>query len=232
MHATDLTAYDPTFGKLPAILVALLVYPLWIWLAVRTVDCLRFVTGHAVPFAKRTIWLVKILALIVGAGGVFGLALGLGLLWYFAVLPAGVVVLFALLEKTRNIVIPPPQQSPAAYHTAWEEYRRLRVNVWRSWFAAGIVFVTGIFISRFGEGLSKSGQIAGVAVAGMAILASLVMMYYAQWKLYHWRCPRCGCAFRGLLWPWPFLPKRCRYCELPRWQDTPSQPTPSTKRLA
>jgi hypothetical protein len=49
----------------------LLVLPPWIWLAVRTQHCLQVITVHSIPFPKRTIWLVKTLALIVAVGGNF-----------------------------------------------------------------------------------------------------------------------------------------------------------------
>jgi hypothetical protein len=38
-------------------------------MAVRTQHCLKIITVHSIPFAKRTIWLLKTLALIVGVGG-------------------------------------------------------------------------------------------------------------------------------------------------------------------
>jgi len=62
---------------LPAI-ASLVVLPPWIWLAVRTKNCLQVITVHSIPFPKRTIWLIKILALIIGAGGVFGVTTELG----------------------------------------------------------------------------------------------------------------------------------------------------------
>src|ERR1700680_1790441 len=77
----------------------LLVLPLWIWLAVRTRHCLQIISAHTIPFPRRTIWLIKILALIVGGGGVAGAAVAAGIPWFFAILLAGVVLFFALREN-------------------------------------------------------------------------------------------------------------------------------------
>jgi hypothetical protein len=83
---------------LPAI-ASLIVVPPWVWLAVRTKDCLQIITVRSIPFQKRTIWLIKILALIVGAGGVFGAATELGTSWLFGALLSGVVIFAALKDS-------------------------------------------------------------------------------------------------------------------------------------
>ena len=227
-----LSRHNIAFNNLPVILAAFVVYPIWIWLSVRTVDCLRFVTGHTVPFAKRTVLLLKVLALIIGAGGIFGIALDLGLSWYFALLPAGVVVFLALREKTREIVVAKPPQSTIAYHSAWEEYRRLRRSTMRCSITFVAVFIgSAAFMFAIEAAKSQTVQIAVLVIAATTLLASIALMSYTQLTFVRWRCPRCGCAFRGLLWPWPFLPKRCRYCGLPRWQDTPGESASSTNPL-
>lgn len=59
----------PLDKGLVALMAPLVVLPPWIWLAVRTQHCLQVITAHSVPFSKRTIWLVKALAVFVGAGG-------------------------------------------------------------------------------------------------------------------------------------------------------------------
>jgi hypothetical protein len=56
----------PLDKGLLALIVPLIVLPPWIWMAVRTQHCLQIITVHSIPFTKRTVWLVKTLALIVG----------------------------------------------------------------------------------------------------------------------------------------------------------------------
>jgi hypothetical protein len=56
------------------------------------------------PFPKRTIWLIKILAQIVGAGGVFEVLADLTSPWYFAVESAGSVIFLGLKENVQEVV--------------------------------------------------------------------------------------------------------------------------------
>jgi hypothetical protein len=203
-------------------LAVLLVYPPWMWLAVRTRDALQFLSRRAVPYSVRTIWLVKFLALIVGAGGVLGVSLQVGLHWIIGVLLSGAVVFFALKEKVEGIVPPKPSQKAAAYTASWQDYRLLRKR------ALGLVlgfFVLFIAIGTVGaileSQLSHFGQVAFFAVTLIAALWVSVLTCLAQWMLVRWPCPRCGCAFRGLWKPW--LPKKCAYCELPRWAEKPAE---------
>ena len=139
-------------AKLVMAIAGLAVCGAWVWVAVCTRSSLGFLTGHAVPFAKRTIWLTKILALIVGAGGVMGALSEIGLAWYFAAVPAVTVVFLALREKVEEVVIPRPPRTTASYLPAWESYRRLRRNVVYSyvWLAIGfaVTFAGTILVSR------------------------------------------------------------------------------------
>jgi hypothetical protein len=197
------------------------VYPLWIWLAIRTCDVLRFVTGKNIPFGKHTIWLIKILALIIGAGGTLGAPTEIGLSWHFGIVPAGLIIFFSLTEKVNEITFPRPQHDAAAYQAGWNEYRRLRAKGARAYLASGIVLIAFVVVARLGENITKRFEIAIVVFAVVALLAAFALMCSAQWQLIHWPCPRCGCAYRGL-WISFFMPKRCRNCGLPRWEVNPT----------
>jgi hypothetical protein len=202
-------------SKLLPLIAGLLVYPVWIWLAIRTKHCLQIVTGRSVPFSKRTIWLVKLLALFIGAGGVFSAVNTLGVPWFLAALPAGFIVYLAMQENVQDLVPPKPPQDAATYLLAWTEYWRLRKTAHQSWSWFGAAFIMVILLGRFGDGLSHPVQIALVATCISAVIGSIVVINVKQLKWMRWPCPRCGCSFRGF-WGRPWLPKRCAYCGLPR----------------
>ena len=96
-------------------------------MAVRTKDCLRFVTGHRIPFPVRTIWLMKWFALILGAGGVAAAATDLGMPWYLALLPSAIVLLVALKEEIREIIPAKPDGGvPLLMEAILEATKRLQ----------------------------------------------------------------------------------------------------------
>lgn len=97
------------------LLAALVVCPPWVWLSVRTKQCLRIITGHSVPFSKRIVWLIKILALIIGAGNVAGILVDLGTPWFLAIVPAGIIIFFSLSESVSEVVPPKPVCAPFRY---------------------------------------------------------------------------------------------------------------------
>lgn len=216
---------DSVIVKLVMAIAELAVCGVWVWVAVCTTSSLGFLTSHAVPFAKRTMWLTKILALIVGAGGVMGGFSQIGLAWYFAAVPAVTIVFFALREKVDEVVIPTPPRTKASYLPAWESYRRFRRNVVYSyvWLAIGfaVTFTGTILVSRSEKALPEIADKLILAILGMIFLALFVNVYYWAWKFAYWLCPRCGCVFRGFMAPW--LPKQCRYCGLPRWEENPER---------
>ena len=78
-----MAAESNLFEKLTHAIAAFVVLPLWTWLAVSTQQCLRVITRRTIPFSKRTIWLVKVFSLVIGAGGVFGLVSDLGTSPYY-----------------------------------------------------------------------------------------------------------------------------------------------------
>src|SRR5262245_112194 len=90
-------------GSVP-LLASLIVLPPCIWLGIRTQHCLRVISVHAIPFQKRTVWLVKILALIVGVGGLFGAAVQVGLPWVLPVLAGGAIIFLAFKENVQGFV--------------------------------------------------------------------------------------------------------------------------------
>jgi hypothetical protein len=193
----------------------LLVLPLWIWLAVRTKHCLQVISTRSIPYPRRTIWLIKILALIVGAGGVVGAVAQLGIPWLLAVLPAGVVVFFALRENVQAIIPPKPNQDASAYQSSWRQYRHLRRDYVRSWRWFGCTGVLLVLLTAFADKLSNPIRVGLFTFCVVAVVASIAVMSVKQLKWLRWPCPRCGCAFRGLWWR-PLMPKNCVYCGLPR----------------
>ena len=199
---------------LPAI-ASLIVLPPWIWLAVRTGHCLQAITMHSIPFAKRTIWLTKMLALIIGAGGVFGVAIELNMPWFLAILPSGTVVFFALREQVRELVPPKPVQDASVYQSSWQQYRHLRSLYMPSWGWFGAVGLSMILDAAFADKLPNTVQIGLLTLCSVAMIASISVMSFKQMKWLRWPCPRCGCAFRGF-WGRPWLPKNSVYCGLPR----------------
>jgi hypothetical protein len=205
----------PLDKGLLALIAPLIVLPPWIWMAVRTQRCLQIVTAHTIPIAKRTIWLMKTLALIVGVGGLFGAVVQVGIPWLLAILPGGIIIFFALKESVQEVVPPKPSQDAATYQLSWETYRTLRSDFLRSWKWIGASFLMLILAVAFADKMQRATQIALFAFCGVAVLSSMVVMSLKQLKWLRWPCPRCGCAFRGF-WNRLWLPKKCAYCGLPR----------------
>jgi hypothetical protein len=205
---------------LPAI-AAVVVYPAWIWLAVRTRQCLRAITRNTIPFTKRTVWLAKILGLIVGAGGAFRVAFDLGMPWFLALLPAGTIVAFAAADSVEEVVPPKPMQDSSAYQSSWLEYRRLRWVYKKSWLGFAAAFSLLVLVSFMGEKLPPTAQVALSIMCLAAVFCSIAVISFNQWKWFTWPCPRCGRSFRGL-WNRIWLPKTCAYCGLPREDERES----------
>lgn len=193
----------------------LIMLPPWIWMAVRTRHCLQVITMRSIPLPKRTVWLVKVLAVIVGIGGIFGAIIQVGVPWFIAMLPAGVALLFALKEDVEAVIPPKPDQHVAVYQSSWQEYWRLRKDYMRSWrwFVASLLIL--ILSAVFGDYEPTTIRIGAFAFGIVAVLASSGFMAVKQLRWLRWPCPRCGCAFRGF-WGRPWLPKGCVYCGLPR----------------
>jgi hypothetical protein len=204
----------------------LLVLPPWIWLAVRTKQCLQIISSRSIPYPKRTIWLIKILALIIGAGGVLGVSDQLGIPWYVAISFAAAVVLFALRENVQEIIPPLPNQNARVYQSSWQEYGRLRNAYMRSLKWLGVIGVLLILLTAFSDKLPNPIRVVLFSLWLVSAVACIAVMYVRQFKWLRWTCPRCGCAFRGLWWR-PLMPKTCVYCGLPREDNTKLVPANS-----
>jgi hypothetical protein len=204
------------------IIAFLVVYPLWIWLAVRTRRCMEVISGHSIPYSRRTIWLIKILALIVGAGGVAAAVMELGVPWFFAILPAGIIVFFAFRENVQQVAPSKLPQDSAAYELAWRQYERLRGVYRQSWKWFGGAFVILIAVAVASSKLPETLRLSLIFVCFVAAVALMYVTGFNYWRLQRWPCPRCGCAFRGF-WGRPWLPKSCVYCGLERWAQDPRQ---------
>ena len=206
--------------KLIMLFAELAVCGIWVWLAIWTTRGLRVITRNTAPFTKRTIWFTKILAVVVGAGGVLGTFTDLGLPWYLSALPAAAVVFFALRERVENIVVPTPPQSEAAYRASWDQYRHFRTIASWSWIGFGVAFAGAIPATIFQQSLFGFVKALVLVTVPMIFVGALAGIHYSEWKLLRWPCPRCGKSFRGF-WPMLWMPKRCRYCGLPRWEENP-----------
>jgi hypothetical protein len=219
--STIMTFQDGFEQKWLSAIGLLFVVPPWVWMAVRTTYSLQFVTAHKVPFPTRTIRLMKVLALIVGAGGVFGAAIELGMQWYLALLPAGTVVFFSLKERVREIVPSKPVQDAAAYQSSWKHYRTLRSAYTRSFIWLGVAFLSAILILTLADKIPDPIGTVIFDLCLVGVLVSLAMTGVRQLKFFRWPCPRCGCAFNGV-WNRPWFAKKCVYCGLPRDASTAS----------
>lgn len=125
-------------------------------------------------------------------------------------------------EAKRRYLLPESEEEARArYKAAWQEYRKLRVLFplavfgWLP-FVVVLSAVLGLFLRFF----HLSGNIWGVFWAILA-LAWVPFISISSWRWAFWRCPRCRYAFKGIYDP--FFPKRCHYCDLPMWAESPDQ---------
>jgi hypothetical protein len=212
---------------LGTLLAGLVVCPPWVWLAVRTKQCLQVITSRSIPFSKRTIWLIKILALMVGAGNVWGVLTEIGTPWFLAMVPAGTVAFFSLREKVSEIVPSKPIQDPAVHQLAWREYWRLRDSFKRAGLGFVAAFVALILVILASARLPQFMQIGLTAVCLIALLVSIAVMSFNRLVLNHWHCPGCGCSFSGVWRSSLWLPKKCAYCGLPRAAESENRSSTS-----
>jgi hypothetical protein len=176
----SMSSQEKLLQDLAYLISGVVVLPLWTWLAVSTQQCLRVITSRTIPFSRRKIWLVKVFALVIPAGGVFGLASDLGAPLYFALFPALVIVIFGFREKVQGVIPPKPPQGEADYQIAWKEYRRLRKATMLSWMWSLGTFLLLILIPMVSVTLPKTAQIAFLTVS---VLASMWMLF--SWILGH-----------------------------------------------
>jgi hypothetical protein len=193
----------------------LVVSLLWIWPAIRTAG---YLTRRTVPFRRRTIWAVKVLAIIIGAGGTYSLLSQFRLSWIVTTIVSIVLVVLVLSERVCDYFPPKPPQDVDGYEPAWQQYRRLRRASIRSWLLLPIAILVFLILLAVADSASGPNSKIIVTLMGVLPLASaMAVINYKQWKWHRWPCPRCGCSFRSL---WiGFSLKRCRYCGLPLWGE-------------
>lgn len=114
----------------------------------------------------------------------------------------------------RRCLLPEPEEeAKARYRAAWQKYRRLRV-LFPLAFLGWIPFA--FFLGAVFRFFSWKEYIAGVI-----ILAWIPLIPILGWQWALWKCPRCGFAFKGPLDS--FFPKRCQYCDLRMWAESPDE---------
>jgi hypothetical protein len=134
-------------------------------------------------------------------------------------------VLFSLRENVAEVIPPKPVQDPAFYQAAWQEYWRLCHAYRRSGLGFGAAVLLLFLVVLFGEKLPRPLGVSFLVICLIALVLSIGFMSSYQWKWLRWRCPRCGCAFRGV-WGRLWLPRHCVYCGLPRQKEAKSEGLP------
>src|SRR5215471_17764173 len=142
-----------------AIIGPLIVVSVWVWVAVRTKQAANLISSGTIPFSKHVLWLLKILALIVGGGGAMGLAQELEAPLFLVILLGGVIVFFAVRENVQEIIPHKPTQDPSAYEAAWQEYYRLRKRSLLWFMAYPLLIAIFMLISISSDKLPESVQI-------------------------------------------------------------------------
>ncbi len=207
---------------------AILVCAAWTWLSVRTTSCLRTITRGTARYTRRTVWLIKLVAIIVACSNIVGVAMSFGLHWLLSGLLGGVLVLFALTDKAAELTPPRPPQIASAYAQSWQEYSRLRRNI--------VLFVVTplvLLLSMFALVVTLGTRLNGVVgtilfgIVACGITLSFAGYAYNGWQFSSWPCPRCGCRFRG--W-FPYVPrKKCSHCGLTLWDEHPDYPSSANR---
>jgi hypothetical protein len=213
--ATVMTIRESSLETWLGALTQLLLFSPWVWMAVRTKDFLQFVTAHRVPFPKRTIWLAKIFALILGSVGVFAALDTIGLPRFLSLLASGAVVFFTFMEDVQVVLPPKPAQDAGTLHASWKQYRELRGAYVRTFVWVGAALLCLVLTFAVSGELPESVRTILIAGCLLVLLFSVSMNTAGALRFYRWPCPRCGCAFNGF-WIRPWFKKKCVYCGLPR----------------
>jgi hypothetical protein len=103
------------------------------------------------------------------------------------------------------------EEARARYHAAWQKYAFLRVAyplLLLGWLP--FAYILGAVFRFFRW---------NIIVCVILVLAWLPLMPVLGWQWSYWPCPRCGKAFKG---KYPFFPKLCYYCNLPKWSESPN----------
>lgn len=104
------------------------------------------------------------------------------------------------------------EETRARYRASWRKYRRLRLEFPLSipgWFVFSELLGGIFWFFRWNQ-----------KVAMVFILAYIPYMSVVGWQWAYWQCPRYRKSFKG---KYPFYPKHCYYCGLPKWAESPDE---------
>jgi hypothetical protein len=137
---------------------------------------------------------------------------------FLGLLPAGIVVYFAIKEDVQEIVPPKPVQlrSASAYESPWLEFRALHRAFKRSCLALAAAFSLIVLSFIFRPKVPDIVVAAFIIVCLVAVGGSMGAIAYNQWRFSTWPCPRCGCSFQGVWKGELGLADVCAHCGLPR----------------
>lgn len=208
---------------------------LGVWLLVRPSDLVNLWSAHRVPASYWDRFTARLVGVIMLSGQVANLVsraknteaepimhwLSI-IFWVAAVAFLGYhfVRLFGskpdrrrqVDEAKRRFLLPESEEeSRVRYKTAWQKYRRLRVLfplAFLGWLPFGYV---GSAVFRFFRWNTD--------IVMILLLAWIPFISIFGWQWAFWQCPRCRYAFKGIYDP--FFPKRCHYCDLPMWAESP-----------
>jgi predicted RNA-binding Zn-ribbon protein involved in translation (DUF1610 family) len=100
------------------------------------------------------------------------------------------------------------------YRGAWKQYRRLRAL----WLFIGLMEVgpAEVIIARLFPAVMPATRDV------VEIFVSFSLLFFIDSRLINWKCPRCGRSFfagarRTRHMGWLFMPRRCRFCGLPKY---------------
>ncbi len=105
------------------------------------------------------------------------------------------------------------EETRVRYRAAWRKYRRLCIAfpvLFAGWLPFGYVFFAVFRLFHWDW-----------HIAMMIALAWIPFIPIVGWQWSNWQCPRCGYAFKGKYDL--FFPKRCHYCNLPMWAESPDE---------
>ena len=140
---------------------------------------------------------------VVGSISSFIARYGFRRAWFF--IPLGILISVFVLKR-RDGRTPRVSPGPAVdYAAAWQQYRKLRRMYLFLLLSFVPIFLLAAWLSRFLNSLIPATIVLGAFAVSLVALGGQIRF---------WPCPRCHYSFRG--W-WPWLPRKCHNCKLPRW---------------